>query len=277
MKCYNCNSVTGDFYAEENGYTLVKCAGCGLLFVENPPSADEIDSAHRQGLHRGEKSLNVTGRYNAKAVHRYVKVLEDLFDNGIKDNSDWLDVGCGHGEFLEALGAFSNGKVRAVGSEPNEYKQKSAKERGHNVDFIELETHDSRYDYVSLLDVYSHLPDPVSFILTLRSFLRPSGELVVKTGDTADLEASDHYRPFYLPDHLSFASERILVDILQRSGFEVIKIRKYPYRRLSASALLKEFVKIFLPNYKSVLFSWLMNLRKWKATKMYIRARKNEN
>ena len=35
-------------------------------------------------------------------------------------------------------------------------------------------------------------------------------------------------RPFYLPDHLSFASESIIIRILERLGFEILSVKKYP-------------------------------------------------
>jgi len=58
-----------------------------------------------------------------------------------------------------ALRQFASEHIEAFGIEPNVRKQQSAKKRGLNVRFIDLRTHESQYDVISLLYVYSHLPD----------------------------------------------------------------------------------------------------------------------
>ncbi|MEN6475529.1 MAG: class I SAM-dependent methyltransferase [Syntrophaceae bacterium] len=270
--CYYCGSGNHRFYAEENGFTLVKCDGCGLLFVENRPDDDQITQAHKQGKHAGLNELDMTGIYNPGRVRMYRKVLEDLFGGDMGHLRTWLDVGCGHGEFIQAVQRYAPGMVEARGTEPNVHKQASARKRGLNVDYFDLETHTGRYDVISLLNVYSHLPDPPRFLEGLKKLLEPGGEIIVQTGDTAGFPAPDHYRPFCLPDHLSFASQAIVVGILERLGFEVLSIRKYPYVRLELGSVLKEIVKALLPQFSSRLRYYL----KWKqysATDMYIRAR----
>lgn len=264
--CYNCVSKEHVFYYEENSFTLVKCVSCGLLFVNNRPGDTEISQAHKQGKHKGLQALEVTGEFDTN--RRYDLVLNDLYKDGFGNIKTWLDVGCGHGEFIEAVTEYGDGKLNVVGSEPNVHKQDSARKRGLNVNYFDLETHDTKYDVISLLNVYSHLPDPPAFLLMLKNLLNPNGELILQTGDTANLSAKMHYKPFSLPDHLSFVSEDILVSILERIGFEIISIIKYRIVRTDFISIAKEMVKLFLPHYKSKL-----NLYFMQPTDMYIRAR----
>jgi hypothetical protein len=107
---------------------------------------------------------------------------------------------------------------------------------------------------------------------SLKRILKPGGELVIETGDSASLSAEDHYRPFYLPDHLSFASEHILRGILANLDFEIIAIRKYPSVKLNPIAITKEVAKIFLPRHKSRISHYL-HWKRYSQTDMYIRAR----
>ena len=273
-RCYNCDNDESTFYAKENGYSLVKCAGCGLLYVDDPPSLGELEKAHSQGQHAGEQTIEATGHYKPFASKRYIAILRDLFGEGIQGDIAWLDVGCGHGEFMVALQKFCPGSARIVGSEPNIHKQTSARARGLDVQFVDLDAEDQKYDYISLLNVYSHLPDPPLFIAKLKLLLKPDGELILETGDTADFSADEHYRPFYLPDHLSFASEKIVRDILQRLDFEVLEVRKYPYLRVDAVTFGRELLKFVLPGYDSSLPDILRAKDKYPTTDMYIRARK---
>jgi SAM-dependent methyltransferase len=269
--CYNCGTEERTFYAKENGFSLVKCCGCGLLYLEERPDDNDISQAHKQGKHTGLKALDVTGTFKEEKIPIYLAVLNDIFKGDIGNKRTWLDVGCGHGEFIVAVQKYSNGKVAVKGTEPNIHKQKSAQKRGLNVTFFDIESHDEKYDVISLLNVYSHLPNPPAFIESLKNLLNPGGEIIIQTGDTANFPANDHYRPFYLPDHLSFASEKIVSDILKRLGFEILNINKYPYRRFDPKSFVKETVKIFLPQYKSRI-SYYLKWKRYSQTDMFIRA-----
>ena len=269
--CYNCSSKHYTFYAEENGFFLVKCDVCGLLFVENPPNDDEISEAHKQGKHVGIIEFDVTGKFAPDKISKYLKVLKGLFN---KENLDskktWLDIGCGYGEFIIAVQKYFPGEIDVKGSEPNVHKQESAQKRGLNVGYFDIGSHEEKYDVVSLLNVYSHLPDPKIFLESVKRLLKPNGELILETGDTADLSANDHYRPFYLPDHLSFASERIIIGILDRVGFDILNINKYP--SVFMNSFLKELIKIFLPRYKSKI-RYYFKKELYSSTDMFIRAK----
>lgn len=271
--CYSCGLDQSTFYAEENGFSLLKCSGCGLLFVENLPDKDEISQAHKQGKHRGESEIDVNDIYNPNKIARYRNVLEDLFQGNLDGIETWLDVGCGYGEFIETIQKYSSGKVDVKGTEPNVRKQASAKERGLNVDYFDLESHSQKYDVISLLNVYSHLPDPPMFLKSLTMLLNPGGEIILETGDTANLTAKEHYRPFYLPDHLSFASENIVVNILERQNFEILSTKKYPYAQLDMKNIAKGLIKTILPQYESKIWNDLLMWKKYSQTDMFIRAR----
>jgi SAM-dependent methyltransferase len=279
--CYNCHSENRIFYAAENGYSLVKCCECGLLYLEDRPEHAQISQAHMQGKHAGLKELDVTGVFNISKVPDYLIILDDIFKGVHDSKKDWLDIGCGHGEFIVALQKYSSGTICATGSEPNVHKQEAARKRGLNVSYFDIESLENKYDVISLLNVYSHLPDPPEFIKSLKKNMNPHSELIIETGDTADFSEKDHYRPFYLPDHLSFASERIVTDILLRLGFEIVSIHKYPYSNSPPLAfnpmwLAKEILKAVLPSYKSKIQEYLkiyFNRNLWSKTDMYIRAR----
>lgn len=270
--CYLCGSEQHTFYAEENGFHLVKCDVCGLLFVEDRPNDSEISEANKQGLHGGRNAFDVTGTFDPAKITVYLKILEDLFKEDLGNKNTWLDVGCGHGEFMVAVQKYGSAEIIVKGTEPNVHKQESALERGLNVSYFDIESHDEKYDIISMLNVYSHLPDPPAFLNSLKRILKPHGELILETGDTAGLSAKDHYRPFLLPGHLSFASEGIVVDILKRLDFEILSIKKYPLMQFDLNRIVKELVKTILPFYQS-RFRWYLKRKLYSQTDMFIRAR----
>ncbi|MGF1586581.1 MAG: class I SAM-dependent methyltransferase [Bacteroidales bacterium] len=273
INCYNCKSENHSFYAEENGFSLVKCSSCGLLYIKNRPESRLISQASKQGIHTtGDKVLDVTARYNPNKISSYMKVLDDLFSRDLTGINTWLDIGCGYGEFIQAVNNYSSGKINIKGSEPSEPKQESARKRGLDVEFFDIDTHTGKYNIISLLNVYSHLPDPPAFLVSLKKLLLPGGELIIQTGDTAELAPENHIRPFYLPDHLSFASEKIVVEMLKRKGFEIIVIKKYPFMQFNLKNTVKELAKVIHPRYSSRI-RYFFKIKNHPPTNMFIRAR----
>lgn len=227
VPCYYCGGSSGQTFAEENGFTLVTCSGCSLLYVSLRPREQDIAESVQQGLHPG--NLETTARFYFPRLWEYRRALRDLYGRELTERKrTWLDVGCGHGELLMVLKSIAGESVSAVGSEPNVHKQKSARSRGLDVTFIPLEGHGKQYDCISLLNVYSHVPDPGALLELLRQRLQPGGELVLQTGDVAGLTPETFFRPLYLPDHLSFATQEIVIGLLKRKGFRIVKVCKYP-------------------------------------------------
>lgn len=231
VPCYLCGSSASRPWASENGYAAVRCAECGLVYVNPRPAPESISRAAQTGLHSGEQELAVTGSYGGRRrVDHYLKRLAELYGPAYFHGAGerWLDVGSGFGEFLEALGEASGGALKTRGLEPNETKAASARERRLNVSFAELSSLGETYHHVSLLNVYSHLPDPPAMLGSLRELLEPSGELLLQTGNFAELERDDIPVRLDLPDHLSFANERLIRRVLAASGFDIVAVKAYP-------------------------------------------------
>lgn len=265
--CYNCRSDEHSFYAEENGFTIVKCNTCGLLYVTPRPDNGEIDQATKAGIHQGDQKLEVIRSFSEVKVGRYLMILQDFFKDKLTGRkATWLDIGCGHGEFLIALDRFSNGRIKAKGIEPNCAKMESGCRRGLDISFFDIESHDEKYDFISALNVYSHLPDPPATLHSWQSLLKPGGELLLETGHTAHLPPKQHPKPFELPDHLSFASEEIVGNILKKAGYKVKDSRIYYWIKPTPISVFKEIVKIVWPGKKSTL-KYI-----WHPTDMYVRA-----
>ena len=230
ISCYNCGSNKSEFFIAENGFNLVKCSTCNLLYVNPRPSEAEITIAALSGMHQGDELLNVSDQYRPEKKASYESRIKDLYGNTLDNKKIALfDLGCGYGEFIEAIGEFVSSDSTLIGSEPGEPKRKSAIARGLNVDFHDITNLKPEYDIISFLNVFSHLPNPPKFFEMMKKGLKPNGEFLIETGDSSDLTPHTHHRPFLLPDHLSFGSEKIVCDILMKLGFEIISVQRYEY------------------------------------------------
>lgn len=273
VNCYSCGSSDYILYDRENGFNLVKCRKCGLLYVNPRPSEEEISLAVRSGIHTGETELNVTNSFNEKAIPSYLKVLDDLYKPAELYDKSWLDIGCGNGEFLIALNTFTDSRIIVKGSEPNEIKAENARRRQLDVEFIDLQLHDKTYDVISMLNVFSHLSNPLQTLRAWRNLIKKDGELLVETGHSSHLPRKYHAKPYLLPDHLSFASKDIVEELLRKTGFRIINTliyRSSHYPEITFINLIKQMTKFVLCR-RNYLHSFLPCLNHGD---MYIRAKK---
>jgi SAM-dependent methyltransferase len=212
----------------------------------NPrPSDGEVSEAARTGLHQGESAFERIGEFDERKIATYLHVLERIFRGRTDLGPRWLDIGCGHGEFLVALQRYAALNETLLGIEPSKPKRESALGRGLHVEDETFRGEPAAFDGLSLLNVYSHLPDPVHALKQWAQWLKPGGQLLLQTGDSCHLPLRYHHKPFELPDHLSFSNERLLRRLLERVGFRVarcVRLRhgaypgwqfwKHPYRDL---------------------------------------------
>jgi SAM-dependent methyltransferase len=76
---------------------------------------------------------------------------------------------------------------------------------------------------VSVINVFSHLPDFDSFASDLKRVLKEDGKLFIETGNAGDLDsAADYPDRLFLPDHLVFAGDNHLRSLLARNGFGIL-------------------------------------------------------
>ncbi len=276
-RCPVCGGDRATPYAEENGFQLVRCAGCGVLHVTPRPDPETTAAAHQYGLHRGDTTLAITGRYRPDRIGRYRRILTDIYGTALpRPTATWVDIGCGHGEFLTALVRFGPDDLTAIGLEPNLTKARGCVERGLDVRSTDLGQVDGEFDGISLLNVFSHLQDPGGFLASCVERLAPGGELLLETGDTAGLSAEEHPRPFYLPDHLLFADETIVRRILDQVGLEVVSVHHYSAATAVPVQVAREWQRAIrgrrVPPVIGATRRWVRERR--RRIDMYIRTRR---
>lgn len=99
-----------------------------------------------------------------------------------------LDVGCGGGLLSEAL-ARAGGVVTAIDLAPAmiEVAKLHAAEATLNIDYQVIpaeqlaEQHAGSFDVITCMEMLEHVPEPAAMLGTLRSLLKPGGDLFIST------------------------------------------------------------------------------------------------
>jgi 2-polyprenyl-3-methyl-5-hydroxy-6-metoxy-1,4-benzoquinol methylase len=225
IPCPLCRSHQHRSWGEENGFSAVKCADCGLVYVNPRPRSEDIDEGHRIGKHRTPEG-DLPGVHSPvwKKVATYKADINAAFAAEIVAGKplSWLDVGAGYGEFVSALRDTLPKGSSVAGIDPMEAKVAYAQQVGLPVTTTPLAEITGQYDVVSILNVFSHVPDFREFLANLKRLLNPGGSLFIQTGNGGDLTVrSDYPDRLCLPDHLVFAGQVHIERFLREAGFAI--------------------------------------------------------
>jgi SAM-dependent methyltransferase len=247
IPCPYCSHVEYSEWAKDNGFTAVKCKECGIVYVNPRPILSLVDDAVKTGTHSAEaNSKNViTRRIDAK-VEQYKTIIAEMFIDiwESKKVISWLDVGAGFGEVIEGITSLAPTGSDIQGLEPMKPKAEQARSRGLIIQEKYLNDATGKFDFISIINVFSHIPDFHAFLKDTKNALNKGGEIFIETGDTANFDRNVVPGEIDLPDHLIFAAEQHMRGYLEQAGFEIISIKKV--RIDTALEFVKDIVKYFI-------------------------------
>jgi SAM-dependent methyltransferase len=221
------------------GFEHVRCRGCGTLFVSPLPDPSTIAGTYLQPDYHEDVETAAT-RMRQEAAAR-ARIVADL---GVRS---LLEVGCGAGYFLEAVGALG---IEAEGVDPSRTGA-LAQARGLKIHRGWLEEFEPgrTYDAAAMFEVLEHVPEPVQMLRRVRTMLRPGGKLALSTPSFSGLPARLLGRRFPMvcpPDHLELFSRTGLGELLSRGGFR--PLRWTSFSNLDGESLARNFRRFFLGN-----------------------------
>lgn len=228
--CPCCECKEANFWASENGFNIVRCVVCALLYVNPRPKSEKIDQAVREGKHiLASTQINVRSRRVSKKVQIYRALILRMFADFWRNKAPitWVDIGSGYGEILQAVSTLAAPKSSVIGIEPMVHKADEAKKLGLTVYNSYLQPSQFKADVISIINVFSHVPDFDLFLKTVATNLVSKGEILIETGNLAELRFREDFPgELGVPDHLVFAGESQLCSYLNKAGFDVVSVER---------------------------------------------------
>jgi 2-polyprenyl-3-methyl-5-hydroxy-6-metoxy-1,4-benzoquinol methylase len=176
---------------------LVKCASCGMLFLNNTDY--ELKWIHE--LYWKMMTSNVKEGHSVEINKIRKYLVRDL--STFKTNGTLLEIGCGEGEFLKVAG--ENGWT-ATGIEISELATKTAREK-YGVQALTgtLEQHVDKFvpgsfDVVILWALIEHVRNPGEILRTVRRLVRNGGAILLYTPNANSM----FHRLARLAHHVTF-------------------------------------------------------------------------
>ncbi|MBS3119039.1 class I SAM-dependent methyltransferase [Candidatus Woesearchaeota archaeon] len=236
---------------------LVQCKRCGFKYI-NPRIRQELIL---KGYSEGTDE-NFISQADAREL-TFDKCLEyiEKFTEGKKGKL--YDVGTAGGSFLQA--AKKRG-WEIYGSEPNRWLCAWAKKHyGFEIlagDIFAYPFPDKFFEMVTLWDVLEHVADPSKNLKEISRILQPGGLLVVNYPDIGSWLSKAMRKKwiFLLSVHLFYFERETITRMLEKNGFEVIKIKPH-FQRLGLGYL----------TYRAKTYSnFLGSVGNWTARKLKI-------
>jgi 2-polyprenyl-3-methyl-5-hydroxy-6-metoxy-1,4-benzoquinol methylase len=222
VACNLCGGRDTKPFTRRQGYDVVACAGCGLVYV-NPRPDERSLHAH----YNSEGSSRVQYYLDAEpADRRSFGALLDRLERVVPAKGALLDVGPNVGTCL-ALARERGWET--CGIELNAAAARHCREaRGLDVRTGGLGPGafaEASFDAVVLADVIEHLRDPLDALRLVRALLRPGGAVALSTPDIAGWAARLlQVKP---EEHLYYFTPRTMAAALRQAGFEVLEITPY--------------------------------------------------
>ena len=211
---FDVRHIAGDVlhsWASEQGFSaapIVACRGCGFVFKSVQPSAHYLDEHYAQLSKDYMERVAEEVTEHREDYRAARKMLLEAFPAG----GSILDVGCASGYFLHSLG----GDWEKHGLEIFHLAAQRARERGeitvHECGLASARFANDSFDVVCSFDVVEHLSDPMAFFREAHRVLKPSGWLLLGTGDSGSAGAffsGSRWTYFAIPEHVSFFQQTL--------------------------------------------------------------------
>ena len=238
-ECNLCGGTRFTLFTEKRGtstgktFGIVRCDGCSLLFVTPSLTAEENAALYDEDYFHGRgfdssvdyvklEEEQTQRRLESHGIIEKIRILRPEADLRI------LDVGCGTGALLQALGQAGYTKIQ--GLELSHYAASVARARCratiHVGDILDVDLGGAQFDVINATEVIEHLRDPMRFFQRLRSLLAPNGVFIQSTGNADGLYARwlGPRWPYLVPEgHLVYYTPKTLRAYFERAGLEAIE------------------------------------------------------
>jgi SAM-dependent methyltransferase len=200
-------------------FDLVECEGCGFKFFNPCPTEGSLQYYYEDYM-----------AHVPERIGFLEKVYYRLFRYPKRRNSPGrlLDIGCGNGKYLDFM--RSRGwDVAGVDTGPGcAFPRDVLKIPVYNGHLWDHKFPDDSFDVITLWFVIEHVWDPVRLMEECRRILKPGGQIIISTLNSASFEAKWFKRYWWhllAPEHLSQFDPHSLGVLISRTGFEIFHLR----------------------------------------------------
>jgi 2-polyprenyl-3-methyl-5-hydroxy-6-metoxy-1,4-benzoquinol methylase len=234
INCNYCGSLDSRVVYIKQGFNIVQCKSCSLVYVNPRLTQEEIFKLYDEPYFKGsgfDKSIQYQKEFENKSTSRDLLIWDiTTIREMLRTNTPTpklLDVGCGMGLFLHK--AKQNGFV-SEGLELSNYACNFARSKNilvHNTSIDEFELPKNSFDVISMREVIEHLSSPITSLQKIYNGLKPGGILFITTGNynCPERKVRGSNWNYFMPEgHLTIFSNQTLKMFLVKTGFKQVLV-----------------------------------------------------
>ncbi len=211
------DSVSSDAKLISHAISHSYCDKCGYIAI------DDKNRVEYQKFYTDEYDFLLDGDVEPTIGEtKYSEYLVEFYSEYIHETKEktFFDIGGGKGNFINAVfSKFPNLQYTAL--EPSKsfeiLKKKDFILESYN-DFFDSKNFNKQYDFLSLIGVLEHVPDPKRFLLDVKKIMKKSSYLLIEVPNFRNNKSD-----LLTIDHLSKFTEESITNLFLLTGFEVIK------------------------------------------------------
>lgn len=219
IKCGLCKLDDSKLLYTKNGFKIVKCRKCGLVYVNPRIKLDVLKKMYNKNVispfpyylkHRKEDEQ--TFRDRLSLIEKYRK------------KGKLLDIGCSIGTFMKV--AKKSG-WDVYGIDINKKSIKYCKKLGFNAEVKEIEkVKVKNFDVVIMNDLLEHVADPLRTLKIANKLLKKDGLLFIATPNIDSFLSKIsgkrwlHMKP---DEHIYYFTPKTIQAMLKKAGFKVLE------------------------------------------------------
>ena len=233
VPCNLCGSDSTASLFEKQGFNIVKCKKCGLVYVNPRLSMDDIKKLYQEAeyFNRNEEGHGYRDYLADRELH--IKTFEREFDliERHKKGEKLLDIGCATGFALKvAKGRGWEVHGIEVSRFAAEYARKEFSIDVFNGTLEESHYPDKNFDLIIAYGTIEHTVEPKAFLKESGRILKDDGLIVIATPDIGNWLGNREFQ--YKPlEHLYYFNRDTISKMLRDAGMEVIAYRKMKVNR----------------------------------------------
>jgi SAM-dependent methyltransferase len=224
--CEICGKYSAVRRELNDGYYARYCPGCDFLWTDTDRSPGALAEINK-GQYEVKGRLLTYFLRQREFSRRYEKILGLLRRHAGGGMETLLEIGSNIGAF--AGFASEHGiRVETVEIHDDLRAMQSILFRVPAYKSVEEIPPGRRYDVIVMMDVLEHLPQPVSFLESLKRFLAPDGLIYLQFPNKNALVAGisgKRWGWWLAPDHLYHFSENAIRRVANRVGMETAHLR----------------------------------------------------
>ncbi|MBX9791593.1 MAG: methyltransferase domain-containing protein [Pirellulales bacterium] len=225
VACPLCDGATARPERKVNGYALVRCRACGMVYV-NP----QLDAEGLLEQYASREAPLALKRHYARVttparIAEYDAMLAAI-ERFAPARGRMLEIGCGAGYFL-ARAQARGWQVTGLDAAP--WVAEAAAERGladvRVATLAEAGLDSASFDVVVMAQVLEHLPRPREVLVDARRVLRPGALFYANVPNYRTLPILAGRDDFVLNApmaHVNYFTPRTLAELCRRAGFTVL-------------------------------------------------------